>query len=64
MQRTKDSTWNYDFILDYFASPLHRKKKQAHRSQPKKVDLKNVRFIKNDLLGGRIDGSICKAVFC
>jgi hypothetical protein len=53
MQRTKDSTWNYDFILDYFASPAPTKKSaKAIDLNLKKVDFKNVRFIKNDLWAG------------
>lgn len=54
MQRTKDSTWNYDFIIDYFSSPKPRQKKpeKTIALNLKKIDFKNVRFIKNDLWAG------------
>jgi hypothetical protein len=32
MQRTKDSTWNYDFILDYFKFSLPHRKNQPRPS--------------------------------
>lgn len=55
MQRLKDSTWNYDFILDYFASPEPSKKSGKKIDlNLKKVDFKNIRFIKNDLWAGEV----------
>lgn len=49
----KDSVWNYQFIADYFASP-GKKKKSAFELSLKKIDLKNIRFIQNDLWTGDI----------
>jgi len=45
-----DSNWNYQFIIDSLASPSSPKKKEGGglALNLKKVDLKNVRFIKND----------------
>ncbi len=53
----KDSVWNYGFIVDYFSSPNSAKKSSGGiELNLKKVDLKNVRFIKNDLwTGERMD---------
>lgn len=51
----KDSVWNYQFIADYFASPSPKKKKKsAFELSLKKVDLKNIHFIQNDLWTGDI----------
>lgn len=51
----KDSVWNYQFIEDYFASPGTKKKKQGGIALSfKKIDLKNIRFINNDLWTGDI----------
>ncbi|MEO8173051.1 MAG: translocation/assembly module TamB domain-containing protein, partial [Sediminibacterium sp.] len=53
----KDSVWNYGFIVDYFSSPTPSKKKgNTIELNLKKVDLKNVRFVKNDFWAGeRLD---------
>jgi hypothetical protein len=49
-----DSTWNYQFIADYFSpSSPTPKKKSSLKLDLKKVDLKNVRFIQNDLWVGQ-----------
>lgn len=48
MQRS-DSVWNYQFIADYFSSPTPKQKDTGKLElNLKKVDLKNVRFIKDD----------------
>ena len=56
----KDSTWNYQFVVDYFSSPpdSNAKKLKADTSKGlalnlQKLDLKNVRFIQNDLWVGQ-----------
>jgi TamB, inner membrane protein subunit of TAM complex len=47
-QRT-DSIWRQQFLFDYFASPSTDKKKEAGiRFDLKKVDMKNVTFLKKD----------------
>lgn len=52
----KDSTWNFGFIADYFASPAPSKKEGGLDLNLKKIDLKNVHFLKNDLwVGERMD---------
>ena len=52
----KDSVWNFGFIADYFASPTPSTKKGGLKLNLKKIDLKNVRFQKNDLwVGERMD---------
>ncbi len=50
----KDATWNYQFIIDSLASPSPANKNSGGglALNLKKIDLKNVRFIKNDLWGG------------
>ncbi|MEO7529961.1 MAG: translocation/assembly module TamB domain-containing protein [Sediminibacterium sp.] len=49
----KDSVWNYQFIVDYFSSPSSAKKQGSGIDLSlKSVDLKNVRFIKNDFWSG------------
>ncbi len=49
----KDSLWNYAFIIDYFKSPTPKKKGGSTIDlNLKKVDLKNVRFVKNDFWAG------------
>ncbi|MDE3235930.1 MAG: translocation/assembly module TamB domain-containing protein [Bacteroidota bacterium] len=55
MQR-KDSTWNFKFIIDHFASssPKQKKKSGGIELNLKKVDLKNVSFIKNDQWRGEL----------
>jgi hypothetical protein len=51
----KDSIWNYQFLADYFSSPSPKKKKKTtFELNLKKVDLKNIRFIQNDLWTGEI----------
>lgn len=57
----KDAHWNYQFIIDSLSSPGPKKKKEGGGIvfNLKKVDLKNVRFLKNDLWGGeRMEASI------
>lgn len=46
----KDSVWQHQFILDYFSSPTTgtKKKKAGIRFNLKKVELKNVTFVKKD----------------
>lgn len=50
----KDSVWNYQFIADHFASSdtTSKKKKSRLALNLKKVDLKNVNYISNDLWVG------------
>jgi hypothetical protein len=49
----KDSVWNYQFIANYFASPKAKKDTaKGVEVNLKKVDLKNVTFVQNDLWGG------------
>ncbi|MDP1763756.1 MAG: translocation/assembly module TamB domain-containing protein [Sediminibacterium sp.] len=48
----KDSTWNYGFLVDYFTSPGTSRKKNGFALNLKKVDVKNLRFQKNDLWVG------------
>lgn len=48
----KDSTWNYGFLVDYFASPPSSKKKKGLALNLKKIDFKNLRFQKNDQWAG------------
>ena len=55
----KDSVWNFGFIADYFASPTPTTKKGGLKLNLKKIDLKNVRFQKNDRwVGERMDISV------
>ncbi len=55
----KDSVWNYQFIVDYFRSPAPKKESGGIILNLKKVDFKNVHFIKNDLWAGeRMDISM------
>ena len=53
----KDSVWNTAFLIDYFSSPAPAKKKGGGLLlNLKKIDLRNVRFIKDDLwIGERMD---------
>ncbi|MBL7760619.1 MAG: translocation/assembly module TamB domain-containing protein [Sediminibacterium sp.] len=55
LQRT-DSVWNYQFIADYFASPSPKPKDTTGGLELdlKKIDLKNVHFLNNDLWTGDI----------
>lgn len=53
MQRT-DSVWNYQFLLNYFASAdTTPAKKSTFQLNLKKIDLKNIQFVKNDLWRGQ-----------
>lgn len=57
----KDSTWNYQFIANYFASPSTKKEKKAGGIELnlKKLDLKNVHFLQIDTWGGEdLDGNV------
>jgi hypothetical protein len=52
----RDSVWNYQFLVDYFRSPASEKKSGGIALNLRKIDLKNVHFVKNDLwLGERMD---------
>lgn len=45
----KDSTWNYQYIVDHFSSPSTDKKKSGGMTLDlKKIDLKNIKLVKND----------------
>lgn len=49
----RDSVWNYQYIVDHFSSPNpSNKKKGSFELDLKKVDLKNIRLVKNDLWVG------------
>ncbi len=49
----KTPDWNYQFLIDFFASPTPAKKKKGGiELNLKKLDLKNVRFVKNDEWSG------------
>lgn len=51
----KNAIWNYQFIVDYFSSPTPTKKKSGGIALSiKKIDLKNIHFLKNDLWTGDI----------
>jgi hypothetical protein len=51
----KDSTWNYQFIVDHFASPTPSKKKEGGLDLDiKKIDFKNIRMIQEDRWRGEI----------
>lgn len=51
-QQRKDSVWNFQFLVDYFSSPNPKpqteKNKKGLQLNLKKVDLKNVDYLKND----------------
>jgi hypothetical protein len=47
-----DSVWNYQFIIDYFKSPSSAEKKGGIALNLKKLDLKQVFFVKNDRWAG------------
>jgi hypothetical protein len=50
-QRTSDSVWSQQFLFDYFSSPASKTpkaKKEGIAFDLKKLDLKNVHFIKKD----------------
>ena len=44
----KDSVWNYQFLIDYFASPSTGKAKKQIEFNLKEAHFKNINFIKND----------------
>jgi hypothetical protein len=49
--KRKDSTWNYQFIADYFSSPNTKKEKKQGGGLSlnlKKIDFKNVHFLQQD----------------
>lgn len=47
--RRKDSVWNFQYIIDHFSSPITKSKKGGGLNlNLKKLDLKNITFIKND----------------
>lgn len=50
----KDSVWNYQFLVDHFSSPKTKEKKDTSvfELNLKKINLKNVSFLKNDLWHG------------
>lgn len=49
----RDSVWNYQYIVDYFSSPSSKKTKtKGIELNLKKIDLKHIRFIQNDLWVG------------
>lgn len=51
--RRKDSIWNYQFIVDHFSSPTAKQKKSSSIDlNLKRIDLKNVTFVKADLWRG------------
>ncbi len=52
----KDSTWNYQFLVDYFSptKPKKLKKKSNLKFNLKKLDFKNVTFVKKDLWAGSL----------
>lgn len=47
MQRN-DSVWSHQFLVDYFSSPSSGKKQGGTQLNLKKLDLKNVVFVKKD----------------
>ncbi|HWB25249.1 MAG TPA: translocation/assembly module TamB domain-containing protein [Chitinophagaceae bacterium] len=55
-QQRKDSVWNYQFLADYFSSSDTAIKKDSSKKSIvfnfKKIDLKNVTYLKNDEWGG------------
>ena len=52
----KDAVWNYQFLVDYFspAKPKKQKKKSNLKFNLKKLDFKNVAFVKKDLWVGSV----------
>lgn len=54
----KDSTWNYQFLVDYFSSskPKTNRKKSTLKLNLKRLDFKNISLVQNDLwVGKRMD---------
>lgn len=55
----KDSVWNYQFIVDHFASPKKKSSSGGLDLNLKKIDFKNLHFINNDRwVGEKIDVKI------
>ncbi|WP_169337632.1 translocation/assembly module TamB domain-containing protein [Segetibacter koreensis] len=52
----KDSVWNYQFLVDYFSptTPKQKKKKSTLKFDLKKLDFKNISFVKKDLWVGSL----------
>ncbi|MCW3111649.1 MAG: hypothetical protein JWR18_45 [Segetibacter sp.] len=52
----KDSIWNYQFLVDYFSptTPKDKKKKSNLKFNLKKLDFKNIAFVKRDAWVGNI----------
>jgi hypothetical protein len=44
----EDSTWNYQFLIDYFSGPPSVKKKKKIQLDLKKVEFKNIHFLNKD----------------
>lgn len=51
-QNRRDSVWNFQFMIDYFSSPKKDTASQSINLDLKKVDFKNVHYVKNDLWRG------------
>jgi hypothetical protein len=62
--RRKDSVWNYQFLIDHFASSSPRKKSNSTIDLDlKKIDLKNVTLVKTDLWRGeRINAKVASLI--
>ncbi len=51
----KDSVWNYAFLVDYFSPKQKKQKKKSNlKFNLKKLDFKNVAFVKKDLWAGSL----------
>ncbi|HEX8279460.1 MAG TPA: hypothetical protein VF540_12225, partial [Segetibacter sp.] len=51
----KDSSWNYQFLINYFSSAKPKKEKKSNlKFDLKKLDFKNVAFVKKDLWVGSL----------
>ncbi len=48
MQRSKDSVWSHQFLVDYFAAPSSGKKSKGTQLNLKEVELRNLVFLKKD----------------
>ncbi len=44
----KDAVWNYQYIIDFFASPDTTRKRNGVKLNLKKIDFKNVHLLKKD----------------
>jgi TamB, inner membrane protein subunit of TAM complex len=53
LQRT-DTTWNYDFIANYFAPKNKSNNKKNNPIELSKIDIKNISFTKNDKWRGEL----------